>query len=266
MNILAAFAVALGAAAVLLSVVFVWARRHNRYDVIDIAWGVAFVAIAATTYLAGGYLQRGVSVQLLVLLLVCVWGFRLSLHIYRRWLHSREEDHRYQQLRRDYQKKPGGVTWNMFAKVYLVQAVLAVIVSTPVVILMGSEQVAWSWWATIGLVVWGIGFFFEAVGDWQLRNFIADPANKGRLMTRGLWKYTRHPNYFGEMTQWWGIYVISWSVAFGWAGLIGPLVITWLLVFISGVPLTERHFQGRAGWDAYKRRTSKLVPWPPKAE
>ena len=249
------------AAAVILSVVFLSAKRRGRYDVIDTAWGMTFVTIAIATYLG---LQQSGSLQLLLLALVAIWGVRLSWHIYHRYRRSHEEDHRYIQLRKDYTKKKGGVTWNMYVKVYLVQAVLAVIVSAPVIIAMGSDPTSVGTLAIAGTVVWAIGFFFEAVGDYQLGQFVANPANKGKLMTTGLWRYTRHPNYFGELTQWWGIYIIAWSVQFGWAGLIGPLVITWLLVFISGVPLTERHFRGRPGWDDYKRSTSKLIPMLPK--
>ena len=260
-NMTMAFVVAFVAAAVILSLVFLYAKWRGRYDVIDAAWGLTFVVIAAVTYIG---LQHSGLLQLLLLVLIAIWGIRLTLHIYRRYRRSREEDHRYTQLRKDYAKKKGGVAWNMYTKVYLVQAVLAVIVSTPVIIVMGSKSADIGVLAIVGTVVWVIGFFFEAVGDYQLGQFVANPANKGKLMTTGLWRYTRHPNYFGELTQWWGIYIIALSVQFGWAGLIGPLVITWLLVFISGVPLTERHFRGRPGWDEYRRSTSKLLPMLPK--
>ena len=261
-SMLVSFVAALAAASVFMTGVFLWARARGRYDVIDIAWGVVFIVIAVTTYILG---DPG-ALQLLLLLLVAAWGLRLSLHIYRRWRRSDKEDHRYQQLRRDYTKKRGGVVWNMYGKVFLVQALLAVVVCTPVIIAMGSEPALIGAWALVGACIWCIGFYFEAVGDWQLRKFLSDSSNKGKIMTRGLWKYTRHPNYFGEMTQWWGIFVIALSVEYGWAGLLGPLVITWLLVFISGVPLTERHFRGRPGWDEYVRRTSKLIPLPPRSD
>lgn len=244
-----------------MSGVFLWAKARERYDVIDAVWGAVFIVIAATTYALG---DSG-AVQLLLLVLVSIWGLRLSLYIYRRWRRSSEEDHRYQQLRKDYTKKTGGVAWNMYGKVFLVQAVLAVIVCTPIIIAMGSEAAPLGAWALAGVLIWSVGFYFEAVGDWQLRKFLADPTHKGKIMAHGLWRYTRHPNYFGEMTQWWGIFVIALSVEYGWAGIIGPLVITWLLVFISGVPLTERHFRGRSGWDEYARRTSKLIPLPPRS-
>ncbi len=264
---LAAYIVSLIASLVLLSVVFVWAKVRDRYDMIDVAWGLAFIVIAVNVFVIGGYSWSQISVQLLLLLLVSVWGFRLALHIYQRWQRSTSEDRRYSDMRRAYAKKPGGVAFNMYARVYLVQALLAVVVSTPVIVAMASGVEIFTVWTWVGLAVWLVGFYFEAVGDWQLRNFIADPRNKGKLMTTGVWKYTRHPNYFGEMTQWWGIFVIAVGAApsLWWMAAIGPLVITGLLLFVSGVPLTEKHFEGRPGWSEYKRRTSKLIPLPPKS-
>lgn len=264
-SIAGAFIAAVVAAVACMSVVFWLAHAKNRYDVIDAVWGVAFVAIAVVTYILGDFAGTdGVSLQLVLLACVTIWGLRLSLHIYRRYRRSQREDRRYTQLRRDYARKKGGVGWNMYLKVYLVQAVLAVVVSTPIIIAMGSAPVPMGVWGWIGGAIWVIGFLFESIGDHQLGAFLRNPANKGKIMTSGLWRYTRHPNYFGEMTQWWGLYIMVWSVPYGWAGLIGPLVITWLLVFISGVPLTERHFRNRPGWDVYRRRTSKLIPLPPR--
>ena len=112
-----------------------------------------------------------------------------------------------------------------------------------------------------GLIVWMVGFVFETVGDLQLEAFVAH--NPGKLMTKGLWKYSRHPNYFGEMTQWVGIGVMALSVDYGWVSLIGPFVITYLLLFVSGIPPAERRSSKRPGWDDYKRRTSAVVPLPP---
>ena len=117
----------------------------------------------------------------------------------------------------------------------------------------------------IGVVVWLIGFYFEVVGDLQLSRFLANPSNKGTLMTSGLWRYTRHPNYFGEVTQWWGIYLIAVSVPYGWVGIIGPALITILILKVSGIPLLEKHKAGQPEWEAYKSRTSKFIPLPPRS-
>lgn len=261
-SLLEAFAVAVGASVVYMTAVFAWARIHGRYDILNVVWGLACAAIALVAFVVHGH-QAMLGVQALVLILVSIWGVRLYVHLHRSWIKRHVEDKRFRQLRRDYAKKPGGIAWNMYSKVYLVQAIWALIVSMPIVIVMGSEYVVAGWWAVIGAAIWFAGFGFEAISEHQLRLFRTNPANKGKIMMSGLWRYTRHPNYFGEMLQWWGIFVIAWSVPYGWAGFLGPLVITWLLVF-SGIPVRERRFRRRKGWEAYRRRTSKLLPMPPR--
>lgn len=246
-----------------LTGIFFIARAKNRYDLIDVAWGLAFIVVAGVSYIVQLEIEF-ISVQTLVSLLVVIWGLRLSLHIYARWNHSRKEDGRYADMRQQYGKLPGGVAFNMYVRVFIVQAILAVIISASVIIVNVSEPVTPSLIAGFGAIVWLIGFFFESIGDRQLREHLTNPKNKGKLMTSGLWKYTRHPNYFGEATQWWGIWIIALSVPLGWVSIVSPFVITVLLLFISGVPLTEKHFQGRPGWSGYAKRTSKFLPLPPK--
>ena len=145
--------------------------------------------------------------------------------------------------------------------------VINVIVGFPVVYvnLEGTPKAGLILW--LGFVVWVVGFFFEAVGDEQLRRFKARPENKGRLMTEGLWAWTRHPNYFGDAAIWWGIYLISLTGDLGRAWLVfSPLLMTFMLLYVSGVPLLEKKYEGRADWEAYTRRTSKFFPRPPKGE
>ena len=139
-----------------------------------------------------------------------------------------------------------------------------VIVSAAVITVNLSNATGMSVWTAIGATIWIIGFLFESIGDAQLKRHLANPDSKAMLMTSGLWRYTRHPNYFGEATQWWGIWVIALGVPFGWVAIISPLVITYLLLFVSGVPLTEKRFEGRTGWNEYKQRTSKFIPLPPR--
>jgi steroid 5-alpha reductase family enzyme len=247
---------------VFLSYIFMVAKLKNRYDLVDVAWGLTFISIAAISYMGGMYPTY--SIQTLVLILVVVWGFRLSLHVYSRWNAARSEDKRYGNLRKQYAKKWGGTGLNVYFRVFIFQAILAVIVSLPVIVVNTSEVTMPTVVTLIGLIVWLIGFYFEAVGDYQLKRHIKNPKNKGKLMTSGLWKYTRHPNYFGEATQWWGIFIITLTMPYWGIAIIGPVVITALLLFVSGVPLTEKHFVGRSGWDKYVRRTSKFLPLPPK--
>ncbi|MBI3889551.1 DUF1295 domain-containing protein [Candidatus Saccharibacteria bacterium] len=250
-----------------LSLIFATAVNRNRYDVIDIAWGLTFISIAYISYMT--YVPVvAFSVQLLVILLVTVWGIRLSAHIYARWVSSDKEDARYTAYRQTYSKKVGGLKLNMYLRIFLVQAVLAVIVALPVITINAVPVVALTYVSLIGLVIWAVGFYFEAIGDYQLKKFIANPKNKGKLMTSGVWRYTRHPNYFGEITQWWGIFVIVVFAVptYWWIAVIGPVTITLLLMFISGVPLTEKHFASKPGWEVYKKRTSKLIPLPRRRE
>lgn len=252
----------LAVAVIFLTIVFFIARRRNRYDLIDSAWGFTFIGIAIVGYLAQPRVLF--SLQSLVSLLVIVWGMCLSLHIYHRWSRASREDRRYNELRSKYSKNFGGVAGGMYFKVYLVQAVLAWVISLPVIVINAAPSLDIGWYVWIGLVIWSIGFYFEAVGDAQLAKFTQNSRNKGKLMTQGLWRFTRHPNYFGEVTLWWGIFVICLAANLSLITVIGPLTITFLILFVSGVPLTERHFEGRPGWTEYMRKTSKFIPLPPR--
>lgn len=247
-------------AAVLLyiSAVFIVALRLKRFDVVDIAWGGAFI-VAALTSLAIS--PHSSWLQLLVTTLVIVWGTRLGYHILRRIVSSTKEDPRYVELRKKWQ---GNVAVNAYFRIFLVQGILATIISAAVIFINLSEETNLSGVSVIGLILWMIGFYFESVGDAQLKRHLANPQKKGQLMKSGLWKYTRHPNYFGEALQWWAIWLIATAVPFGWVTIVSPVLITILLVFISGVPLTEKRFEGRPGWSDYKRRTSMFIPLPPK--
>ncbi len=242
--------------------VFVAAKRADRYDVIDVAWGVVFIAILVVTYVGYSRIDFG-STQFLVGALVAVWALRLTMHLQRRWGKLDGEDRRYAALRKGYAKKPGGVGANMYVRVYLVQAVLAVAVSFPVIAVASVTPHPIGWVAAVGAAMWLAGFAFEAIGDWQLARH-RRTAKKGTLMTTGLWRFTRHPNYFGEAVQWWGIFVVAASVAPWWLAVVGPVTVTVLLLFVSGVPITEKLLEGRPGWAEYKRRTSAFLPMLPK--
>lgn len=246
-----------------MSLIFLIASDRKRFDLVDVAWGLAFISIAIVAY-AGQVTHEIVSVQTIILVLVVIWGMRLSIHIYRRWERSKVQDKRYLNLQKDYAAKRGGVLPNMFFKVYVLQAVLAVLISLPVITVNLTGPVRPTALTLIGVLVWLAGFFFEAVGDFQLSRFSAKSSSKGELMTEGLWKYSRHPNYFGEVVQWWGIFIIAATTQYWWLAIVGPLVITTLILFVSGVPLTEKGSARRKGWDAYSKRTSKFLPLPPK--
>lgn len=255
MEILATFAVCLLAAVVFMSLMFMIGRRLSRYDVVDVAWGLVFIVISVTSLLV----NHGTVTSLTVLALVTIWGIRLSNHIYRRLRATTQEDKRYVELRKKW--KPGNQAIAIYLRIYLVQALLATVVCLPIIVIGAAQADAQPTFLWAGLLFWIAGFVIEAVSDRQLRAFIRDPRNKGGLMMSGLWKYSRHPNYFGELLQWWSIGVIALGVPQGWIGLGGPLMITYLIVFVSGIPLMEKAFEGRAGWSEYKSRTSALIPW-----
>ena len=260
-GILPVYFASLLAALIFMRVMFVIGKRMHRYDIVDVAWGLVFIVITITSLLMSSVIH---SAKILVLALVCVWGLRLSNHIYRRLRSTTTEDKRYVEMRKKWQS--GNQDVAIFFRIYMVQAILASVICLPVIILNTSTPGVALPFIVIGLVIWIIGFVIEATADRQLRHFIRSSANKGKLMTRGIWRYSRHPNYFGEVTLWWGVGVIALGVPFGWIGLIGPALISYLIIFVSGVPPTEKAFAGRPGWDEYKRRTSVLIPWFVKSD
>ena len=139
------------------------------------------------------------------------------------------------------------------------------LIAFPVILIHEQVNKSLTVWTLVGLAIWIFGYFFEVVGDAQLRAFKQKPESKGKLMMTGLWSYTRHPNYFGEAVMWWGIFVISQSAGVSLISLISPIVITYLLVFVSGVPLLEKAMVGRPGYEEYARKTNKFIPWLPKS-
>jgi len=249
--------VSAGVIFVFMTLMFVAALIRKRNDIADVGWGVGFVLVALTSlWLSGTVTPR----KLLVLALVVLWGARLAVHIGMR-NRGKKEDYRYKRWRDDW-----GDNWILrsYLQVFLLQGFFMLLISFPIMLTMTYDVRPLGLLDLVGVVVWGIGFFFEAVGDYQLTQFLANSENKGRIMKYGLWKYTRHPNYFGEVTQWWGVFLIALSVPNGWMAILGPLTITFLILRVSGIPLLERPFEGKPEWEEYKRRTSIFFPWFPK--
>lgn len=230
---------------------FIISLIKQRNDVADTAWGLGFVLLAWVSFWLG---EPG-PVSLAVNSLVTVWGLRLAYFIHKR-NHHKPEDARYQQWRAQWKY----FYTRSFFQVFMLQGLLLYAIAVPV-LFINQARSEFGWLSVVGVMVWLIGFWFESVGDAQLKKFLSNPANKGTLMTSGLWKYSRHPNYFGEVTQWWGIFVIALGVPGAWFTIIGPLTITGLIVFVSGIPMTEKRYEGRPDWEEYKKRTSALIPW-----
>lgn len=240
--------------------IFIWflvSLVYKRNDVADLAWGLGFIVVALSSLI----LAENASLRALtVVLLVTLWGARLSFHIFSR-LVKKPEDARYATWRKEWGK---WVIPRSFLQVFFLQTILMLIISYPVWFITLNPPVPFSARDAAGIIIWCIGFYFEAVGDAQLKKFISDPKNKGKIMQEGLWKYTRHPNYFGEVTMWWGIFILALSHPMGWQTIIGPLTITYLILFVSGVPLLEKKYAGRKDFEAYKAKTSVFFPLPPK--
>lgn len=236
---------------------FIAAQIRGRNDIADVAWGLGFILVAVVSLIAGGvYSTRG----LLVTGLVLIWGLRLALHIHSR-NRGRGEDPRYRKWREEWGK---WFVLRSFLQVFMLQGILLLMVAVPIVLTNTAPAVPLGWLDLIGFVVWLYGFVFEALGDWQLMKFVRDPGNKGKLMTSGLWRYTRHPNYFGEVTLWWGIWLMTLGLPVGLLTVIGPLTITFLILKVSGIPMLEKPYEERADFQEYKCRTSAFFPLPPK--
>jgi steroid 5-alpha reductase family enzyme len=242
---------------VYMSLWFVVSLIKKRNDVADIGWGLGFVLMAWFSFFLSDNIDfRG----LLVCILVSIWGFRLAWHIYSR-NKSKTEDYRYLAWRQEWGK------WfyvRSYFQVYILQGIFLFIIVMPVLLINKNIEIAFGFFDFLGVIFWLVGFFFEVVGDLQLARFIKDPANKGRLMKSGLWAYTRHPNYFGEVTQWWGIWFIALNVPNGWLGIIGPLTITFLILKVSGIPMLEKKMSENPDFREYKRKVSMFIPMLPR--
>lgn len=225
----------------------------KRNDVADTAWGIGFFVASLIPFL---YYATYTLQQILVLALVLIWGGRLSLHIHTR-NKNKGEDPRYLTWRQSWK-------WfytRSFFQIFMLQGLLLILIVSPVLYIQTYPTDTLSIFFYLGTLIWITGFIFESLGDSQLKTFIQNPENKGKIMDQGLWAYTRHPNYFGEVTQWWGLFVIALSVPYGVWSIIGPITITFLILKVSGIPMLEKSFEGRPGWAEYKAKTSAFIPW-----
>ena len=245
------------AGAVLAFAVALWLVSLVARDasIVDIAWGPMFLVVAVVSWRVGD----GASArEHLLLALVALWSLRLAGYLAWRNLGA-GEDFRYQKMRAHWGSR---FWWVSLFTVFLLQSALAWIVSAPIQLAMASptpERLGWL--DCMGVALFVVGFLFESVGDLQLARFKADPANAGKVLDAGLWSLTRHPNYFGDSVQWWAFFLIALSTPRGWLALIGPLVMTWLLMRFSGVPMLERSLRKkRPGYDDYRERVSPFFP------
>lgn len=235
---------------------FVVSIRIKRNDVADVAWGLGFVVVAWFSY----FLSDQSPKALLVNMMVTIWGLRLSWHIFLR-NKGKSEDFRYHQWRMEWKH----FYLRSFLQVFMLQGLFLFITVLPVIYINAQSAFRFHFLDGAGILIWLTGFYFESAGDYQLKQFKSKPENKGKIISTGLWRYTRHPNYFGEVVQWWGIFLMAVTLPGGWMTIAGPLTITYLVRYVSGVPMLERKYAGNPEFEAYKKRTSVFFPLPPKA-
>jgi steroid 5-alpha reductase family enzyme len=223
---------------------FVLAKRRWRMDIASIAWSGGFVPVA---WLVAVW-QPTIRTYM-VAIMVSVWAIRLTGYLARRG-----------------SRKAGSsrVGLRAYFSTYLFQALLMLLVSLPIITNAGTALPELRWLFTLGYTFWAVGFYIEYKADNQLRSFKADKKNRGKILDTGLWQYSRHPNYFGELLQWWGIGLIAAQTSFGWLGLVGPVALTYLIYHVSGIPPLEKHYANDKKYQAYKQCTNPLLPWPVK--
>lgn len=240
---------------------YIYALVRKRNDIVDSMWGGGFIIIAIVAL----WHQGEPTLPMIILAsMIGLWGLRLLVHITMRNTGA-SEDARYRTWRDAWMEHGRGYFLiRSYFQIFILQGFLMLLMSVPVFILSIYAQVnAMTWYMYIGIGIWVIGFFFETVGDWQLQRFIRDKTHKGAIMKYGLWKYTRHPNYFGEIAMWWGIgiMVAPSTLPVSAIALLSPLIITYLLLYVSGIPMLEKKWDDNLEFQEYKKQTSPLIPW-----
>jgi len=256
--LLAQLALTLAIVFVFVTGLFVVSLIIKRNDVADVAWGTGIFIVALISYLSGPQ----DSLSTLLTILAGLWGIRLTIRIYLR-NRKKAEDFRYKKWRDEW----GRLFYlRSYFQVYLLQGLLMVVVGYSFLHLsLYANSHTFGVLTYLGLAIWLIGYFFEVVGDWQLDQFIRSKPAPGTVLKTGLWRYTRHPNYFGEVSMWWGIWLIIASLPFSYIALVSPLMITFLILKVSGIPMLEKSFADNPQFQIYKQETNSFFPWFPKA-
>lgn len=240
----------------LLFLLWLVSLKIKKVSIIDVFWGLGFVIVSWTTFF---HWQPNGKRAGWVLAIVTIWGLRLAGYL--AWRNTgKPEDYRYQEMR---ERIGRSFLWKSLFTVFFLQGALILIVSLPLQLsILNPEPLVWTDLSGTLLAVTGI--FFEAVGDFQLAKFKSSPLNQGRVMNQGLWRYTRHPNYFGDFLVWWGFYFLALAGG-GWWSVVSPLLMSFLLIRVSGVALLEKSLSQRTqGYQDYIRQTNAFFPWPPK--
>ena len=242
---------------VYMSTLFLFALWLKDNSIVDVAYGLAFVVVGWAGLLFFG---SDHARQWLIVVLVSVWGIRLAGNLFLR-KQGEGEDFRYREWREEWGDT---FVWRSFLQVFMLQGAVIYLVALPVQLVINEPGGAIGGWDLFGLLIWLFGFGFEAIGDWQLLMFKKNPENRGKIIQHGLWRYTRHPNYFGEAVLWWGIFCIALNAGYGILAVISPILIDFLLLKVSGIPMLEKKYEDNPEFKAYKARTNAFFPWFPK--
>lgn len=227
-----------------MNLAFFISLKLKRRDIADNAWGLGFIILALYHLIRSNWFLQ---TKIIITFLVFLWGARLFIYIFLR-NRGKKEDWRYKNFS------------NSYLQVFMLQGFLMILVSLPATLYnrFGGGLIFYSF---IGLLVWIVGFYFETVSDLQMYFFKRDKSNKNKVMKYGLWQYSRHPNYFGEVTQWWGIWILTLGSTYWYLGLIGPLTITFLILKVSGIPMLEAKYKNNKEYQKYTKSTSVFIPW-----
>jgi steroid 5-alpha reductase family enzyme len=244
---------------ILVTLLWIWSVFIKNVSIVDIFWGLGFVVVNTFYVFMSGELNAR---KIVILTLVCIWGFRLAIYLAIRNI-GKGEDFRYQEFRQNY--GPKRYWWFSYFQTFLLQGILIMIISLPLLgINYNNSNGNLEILDYLGIIIWIIGFTFETVGDFQLSNFKRDPKNKGKILHTGLWKYTRHPNYFGDSAVWWAYGIFSIAAGSYWQA-IGAVIMTLLILKISGVSLLEKTLkETKPQYKEYIQKTSSFIPWFPK--
>ncbi|MCB5251814.1 MAG: DUF1295 domain-containing protein [Candidatus Cloacimonadaceae bacterium] len=253
MTLFSSIIIVIGSVFAYMTALFLIAVLLKRNDLVDNAWGLGFVLIY---WLFMALMPTGDWRRLLITLLITIWALRLSIYLYIRYK-GKKEDFRYAQWRKDW-----GINWlwRSYLQVFILQGIFMLSIAYPAFMIRRSSSLSFTILDLIAILLWLTGFLFEAVSDAQMRAFKQNPANKGRVMNRGLWRYSRHPNYFGETLMWWGIFLLCLAFPYGYLAIFSPLIITILLLRVSGIPMLEKKYKDNPEYQHYILNTSAFIP------
>jgi steroid 5-alpha reductase family enzyme len=243
---------------VYMTVFFIVSLLMKDASIVDIAWGLGFIVVTTLCVL----LTERNTALITLWVIILIWGLRLSWHILQRKLKRPGEDFRYAAWRKDWGNT---FVWRSYLQVFVLQGIIMFIISLPILAVASAGHQTIQAIALCGICIWILGFLFESIADAEMSRFKINPSNKGKIITSGLWKYSRHPNYFGESLQWWGVWVIAVGSSGVWWTIISPLLLTYLLLFVSGVPMLEKKYAGNKDFEIYKKQTSVFIPWFPRS-